>query len=442
MGIKEAKIMSTVGVDSLQSGNSITAGLRCFVDTVSLAVYVMILLVMDWRAFIISLIVVSMMFVITKFIARSTVKAAESSLSTAHTISDFMKNVVRGYRSIKIYGLQAESKELFKGLSTSLFKPHAFSVAVGQYLRNVNEAVQILGLVSVLVVYWVAFGYEGVEILGALALFQRVGASAAQLSGDLNKFQSLVPYLRNFRSGFGIRPENEEESGPLLNSITTRSLDSLRLDSVGFSHSSGRGLVNCSFSVSRGEALLVKGPSGSGKSTLIDCLLGLLDYQSGSIYFNENRVCPEALRLNRKNVALVDQNPYFGGGHIFTMLLGDSPSKVSALISCLESFKMKEAAISIRKHGLGALSEVDFEFSGGEKQRLAIALTVAVAEERRLVIFDEPTAALDAENAAVFRAIVSELKRDRLILIVSHDQEMVSCVDGIVDLTNGNGENL
>ena len=63
----------------------------------------------------------------------------------------------------------------------------------------------------------------------------------------------------------------------------------------------------------------------------------------------------------------------------------------------------------------------------------------ALATDRKLIIFDEPTAALDSVNSALFRQLVMELKRNKIVLIVSHDQEMVECVDQIIDLGICNG---
>ena len=198
VAVPESKIMSTVGVDSLHAGTSITASLRCFVDVLSLLIYTSILVLLDWRAFALSLLVMSMIFVTTKIIGRSTVRASEKSLSGAHQLSEFMKNVIRGYRSLAVYGLQLDSRGLFKSLSASLCEPHQYNVAVGQYLRNVNEALQIVGLASILVIYWAAFGYTGVDILGALAIFRGLELLPRNCLATSNKFQSLVPYLRNF----------------------------------------------------------------------------------------------------------------------------------------------------------------------------------------------------------------------------------------------------
>ena len=329
---------------------------------------------------------------------------------------------------------------MLKKLSSSMFPSHSFSVAVGQYLRNANEAVQILGLVSVLVVYWMFFGYEGVEILGALALFQRVGASAAQLSGDLNKFQSLVPYLRNFEIDlpFSVMPT---EGGARNLSIKVESkVKVIEVRQVRFLHRSGRGLEGCCFQMAVGQVTLIKGASGSGKSTLIDCLLGLLDFQSGSIHFDSQRMLPDDLRQYRRYMAMVDQFPYFGGGHFFSMLLSDSPCKVKVFVSTLRAFGMVGLADSVLQDGLGALKNADTDMSGGEKQRLAIALALAVAtDDRKLIIFDEPTAALDSENAAVFRKLITEVKDEMIVLIVSHDPVMIDWADNVVDLQSQSG---
>ena len=432
----EARLMSTVGVDSLQAGNSITAALRCLVDLVSLTLYALILMAMAWRAFTVCVVVIAVMFTVTKFIARSTVKAAEDSLAKAHSISEFMKNILGGFRGIRVYGLAPDALRSFKELSVAIFGPHSFNVAVGQYLRNANEVVQVGGLIAVLVTYWVAFGYDGIEILGALALFQRVGASAAQLSGDFNKFQALAPYLRNFDHCFGLKPVLDEKDGS-SSLPPDPGFSDLTLESVTFRHSSGRGLKDCSFGASLGEVVLIRGPSGAGKSTLIDCLLGLLDYQDGAVCLGGKVLSPAQLRANCRNVALVEQFPYFGGGHIFKMLLETSEEKRAVFVSCLNCFGLEAIANEIGRMGLHVLCKVDADFSGGERQRIAISLAIAASVDRRFIIFDEPTAALDPANATIFRSLVSRWKKDKIILIVSHDREMVACVDQVVDLEVG-----
>jgi putative ABC transport system ATP-binding protein len=198
-----------------------------------------------------------------------------------------------------------------------------------------------------------------------------------------------------------------------------------------------RALRNVDLSVSVGELVAVMGPSGSGKSTLLTIAGSLEDPSSGEVL-----VCGTALatmshddraRLRRRTIGYVFQD--------FNLLAGLTAVENVALPLELDGVGVRAA----RAVGLTVLEELGLaaqagrypdELSGGERQRVAIAR--AVVGDRRLVLADEPTGALDSVNGeAVMRLLRTACKRGVAGMVVTHDAQLASWADRIVFLRDG-----
>ncbi|MBV9794611.1 MAG: ABC transporter ATP-binding protein [Actinobacteria bacterium] len=189
--------------------------------------------------------------------------------------------------------------------------------------------------------------------------------------------------------------------------------------------------------VTAGQMVAVMGPSGSGKSTLLTIAGSLEEPDRGEVL-----VAGMALRelsrnararLRRRTVGYVFQD--------FNLLPGLTAAENVALPLELDGVPGRTA----RGAALRALEEVGLsaraphfpdQLSGGERQRVAIAR--AVAGERRLLLADEPSGALDSGNAeAVMRLIHSACKRGVAAVVVTHDAQLASWADRVVFLRDG-----
>lgn len=179
-------------------------------------------------------------------------------------------------------------------------------------------------------------------------------------------------------------------------------------------------LDGASLTVRRGEVAALIGPSGSGKSTLLRCINGLERFQSGEIQVGENRIqsrlpCGSTSLLTlRRSVGMVFQQ-----FHLFPHLhVIDNVSLAPRKALGWERDRADEQSRRLLERvGLGhRLNARPEQLSGGEQQRVAIARALAV--QPQAILFDEPTSALDPRMAGEVLAVIADLARDGLTMVI------------------------
>jgi putative ABC transport system ATP-binding protein len=199
-----------------------------------------------------------------------------------------------------------------------------------------------------------------------------------------------------------------------------------------------RALAGVSLSVDEGSMVAVMGPSGSGKSTLLTIAGSLEEPTMGWVLVGGQPLTgmsrDDKARLRRRTVGYVFQD--------FNLLPGLTAAENVALPLELDGISARKA----RAAGLRALEELGLggrgsaypdQLSGGERQRVAIAR--AVVGERRLVLADEPSGALDSVNAqAVMRMVHDACKQGGMAaVVVTHDAQLATWADRSVFLRDG-----
>jgi putative ABC transport system ATP-binding protein len=189
--------------------------------------------------------------------------------------------------------------------------------------------------------------------------------------------------------------------------------------------------------VEPGELVAVMGPSGSGKSTLLTIAGSLEEPTSGEVIVGDTTLSAlsrnQCAQLRRRVIGYVFQD--------FNLLAGLTASENVSLPLELDGVSQKVARVAGNEalEALGLADRADRfpdELSGGERQRVAIAR--AVVGERRLLLADEPSGALDSANGeAVMRIIRGTCQRGVAGVVVTHDAQLASWADRVVFLRDG-----
>lgn len=176
------------------------------------------------------------------------------------------------------------------------------------------------------------------------------------------------------------------------------------------------------------------GPSGSGKSTLMYCLSTLKYPTDGSIIYNGKELTKlkngERENLRRNEFGFVFQRhflvPYMSAVDNVTVAAASKTPEVD------EKAKKLLAGFGLTEKEFGKRPA---KLSGGQRQRAAIAR--AMINDPKVLFADEPTAALDHENAFAVMKILKEYSKENLVLVITHDRSILSDADSIIEMWDG-----
>jgi putative ABC transport system ATP-binding protein len=199
-------------------------------------------------------------------------------------------------------------------------------------------------------------------------------------------------------------------------------------------------LIDINLTINTGEVVGLIGPSGSGKSTLLNCIGCITEPDAGEIrldgreIYHDKWMVDDLRRLRLETIGFIFQ--------FHNLLPFLSAWENVAIVRTLMGEDMEQA--KARAMDLLGYLQVDnransppAKLSGGEAQRVAIAR--ALANEPRIILADEPTAALDSERATIVIELMKKVavEREAAVIVVTHDEKIFSRLDRMVHLRDG-----
>lgn len=213
---------------------------------------------------------------------------------------------------------------------------------------------------------------------------------------------------------------------------------SVQFEHVGFGYGGGRGAVlrDLSLAIRPGETVALVGRSGAGKSTCANLLLRFWDAGSGAVRIGGIDVRDLPLGTLRTLIAAVPQDV-----HLFNETVADNirlgcPDASQAEVEQAARLAQAHDFILALPQGYDTIcGERGARLSGGQRQRLAIAR--AILRDAPILILDEAVSNLDAENEQALHAAMTEVRRNRTVLVVAHRLSTIRSADRIVVLDAG-----
>lgn len=209
----------------------------------------------------------------------------------------------------------------------------------------------------------------------------------------------------------------------------------LRLNHVTFSYDARQPLLtDCSLSFHRKKHYFIVGPIGTGKSTILKLLSGIYRPEEGEILLNGVPMsdCDEAYL--RDHVTVVPQKTELFGGTILENLLPDDSGISSEEVwQVCKALGIHDEIMAMPEQYYTRVGEGGYGLSGGQQQRLAVAR--GILRHTEILLLDEPSSALDADNRALLGDCLAKL--DKTVIVVTHDREMIDKGAVIYDLGVG-----
>ena len=212
----------------------------------------------------------------------------------------------------------------------------------------------------------------------------------------------------------------------------------IKLESISLSYGKRKILDNINISISSGEIVGLLGPNGVGKSTIFNLITGLLRPDYGSVKINSKIVndYPIYLRSQKFKIGYVPQY----GGYFHNLTLLENLKAISEITIDDNNLRENRINFLIAKFELDSVRDIKAKYlSGGQKKRLVIAL--ALLSEPRILLLDEPFAALDVMTIKKLQRIIVDLQSEDNISVVLCDhqaRDLLLCVDKAFVISNCN----
>lgn len=208
-------------------------------------------------------------------------------------------------------------------------------------------------------------------------------------------------------------------------------INEIKFENVNFSYKNGQNIYkkNLNMIFEKGNIYLIQGKNGTGKSTLVKMLMKFYDNYEGNIFLNgisQRKISRDKI-LSQIAIAFQD-TPIFYDSIINNISLGkniENYDKVLNTFNFINDLKDSGRTLdTILIEGKG--------LSGGQMQKLGIIRTLL--SEKSVYIFDEPTSNLDFDSKNEFYNILSKLRKNHIVLLVSHEENVEQFVDKIFSL--------
>ena len=371
-------------------------------------------------------------------IMKATVKLFKKQQKSLDGISRITRENLSGVRVVRAFARQDYEKQRFEAEAEEY---RTFAVKAGRINALLNPAIFIAVNVAYLLIVWLGGGFTDAGIDGltqgkVIALVNYM----TQISLALVVVANLVTiFTKAAASSARINEIFDMESSiksPETSPKTDENAPFIAFDNVNFSYAGEENsLENISFTLNKGETLGIIGGTGSGKTTLAHLLCRFYDVSGGTVKISGADVRDYPTDELRRKIAVVPQKTELLSGTLrYNMTLGRDDIPDEQIYRALEVAQAKEFTDNL-DGGLDAkILQGGKNFSGGQKQRLAIARAVARGSE--IIIFDDSSSALDYSTDAKLRKALGEMN-DITCVIISQRPNSIKHADKIIVLDDG-----
>jgi len=387
----------------------------------------------NWQLTIALFWVVPLAAAILLFLKKAIRKSNESNYLNKRMVTEHIQEGLDTIQEIKSYNQERDYLDKLDASVDTYEKVLTRNELVLGILVNGSQSVLKLGLASVIIVGANLLASGTIDLFTYL-IFMVIGSRVYAPVGEVMNNIAALFYL-----DVRISRMNEMEALPVQHGTTdfTPKGYDIEFQQVDFAYEQGKQILNnLSFTARQGEKTALVGPSGSGKSTAARLAARFWDIQSGKITLGGQDISRIDLETLLTNYSVVFQEVVlFNASIMDNIRIGkrdatdEEVRRVARLAQCDEFVsKMPQGYQTI-------IGENGETLSGGERQRISIAR--ALLKDAPIVLLDEATASLDVENETKIQAGISELVRNKTVLIIAHRMRTVANADKIVVLDNG-----
>uniref|UniRef100_N2ANB9 ABC transporter ATP-binding protein n=1 Tax=Eubacterium plexicaudatum ASF492 TaxID=1235802 RepID=N2ANB9_9FIRM len=353
------------------------------------------------------------------------------------SVVSMIQQAVAGIKNIKGLGLKEIETELFlEQNKIKTKKAYGFALFVIGF-QTLLSVIGMLGEISVYVVgaYLTVIAALSIEkFIQFVSYSQQFGNSSLSLINLVSDYQRIIVNLLRLQDIGDNGNAYHEQFG--VQEILYEGGD-IELKNVSYGYSDKLILKDINLEIVKGQITAIVGESGSGKSTLINLMMRLYKENNGTIKLNGIDIKNLTEKSIRDYISVVSQQHFLFNASIWDNFRYINPDiTLEEIKDICEQCEMDEIIEKLPEQYETIIYENGTNFSMGQLQRLSIARVLA--KNTPVILFDEPTSALDRKAANKIRKLIEKLKRDKTIVIISHDFEFIQCADIIYKIEKHN----
>jgi ABC-type multidrug transport system fused ATPase/permease subunit len=351
------------------------------------------------------------------------------------------KETLSGLKEIFMYQKQEYFFEKFR-LSSNMFSESNFKHQnLIDLPRFLLELLAVLCFVVLVLVLLILNSYSTI-VLTKLGVFAAVTfkllPSLNRLSVSLSKIRYGMPSFESIKSEIipNLNVENNLFIKKKENLLFKKSIE---LRNVDFCYSTKNVLTNINLKIKKNSIIGIEGESGSGKSTLVNLISGLLKPNKGFILIDGIKINKNNINSWVEKIGYIPQDLFLLEDTIKNNIVFFTPCNTKEhnqnLIDICKKTNLNNFVNKFKKKFNTVIHKNPNNLSGGQIQRIAIARTLYKGSN--LLILDEATSSLDFKNQKNVLKILKSLKKEKTIIIISHQKYILSICESVYKIYNG-----
>lgn len=408
------------------------------IDAVVLIGAVIWVLTVSWQMTLATLILSPFALMALEIVGKRLRATMQRQMQNNRQLGGELEETITGISDIQIFNAQNRRSERFQSASSKAAKGTAM---IQVWFQMGSRSTQIFVALSQALVLIVGVSFSKSFGLSVSSLIQFVGLvptmfqPAQRIVDAYTKYNSTVPNVAATYELLDTKPTIEERPDAIhLGEVH----GNIVFEDVVFGYSSHqKTLEGLSFSISEGETIALVGPIGAGKSTILNLMLRFLEPESGRILLDGYDISEVTLNSLREQVSKLSQFPFFLTDSIReNVRLGQQGASDADVEAACAHAHVHGVIVDPLKIERGYDTVVDVQVPSGGQKRL-IALARCLLRKPEVLLLDEPTENLDADQRVRIMRVIREYASERTCIVISHDMDFIAGVADRIIVLNG-----
>lgn len=401
----------------------------------SAVIFILFLFVFDWRLGLLGLLITSIVFCIGEAMKKNTLMHSNERQETSQQLTEAVIDFTEGMGIIKTYNMLGEkSKELTESFQASCDKNLSFEFDFAPWAKALNLTCGI-GSATMLGAMWLLYQRESLSLaffIGMLLFVFELFRPLKAFYGQVARLTVMDACLDRIEAIFA-EPELSDSGNK---AIPANGSPEIEFEDVSFAYDNKDVLHKISFVAQRNTMTTLVGPSGGGKSTIASLLARFWDVREGSIRLRGKNIREVPLAQVMDNISMVFQRVYLFQDTIYNNIaMGRTDASKEEVYTAAKKGRCYDFIMALPQGFDTMVGEGGMSLSGGEQQRISIAR--CILKDAPIIVLDEATASVDADNERCIQDAISELVNNKTVLVIAHRLHTIAGADQILVVNDG-----